>query len=89
MVIFAARRMRARAKLGRVDLPRVAEALAVLGSADGGIPPGRLLRPGEGGEVLGAIFDFLLLHEQIGISKDGDRVWIDSDAKRKLLPEHR
>ena len=87
MVIFAARRMHARLNVGRVDLPRVAEAVAVLAAADGGISPGKLLRPGEGGDVLGAIFDYLLLHDQIGISKAGDRVWMDSDVRRKLLPE--
>ena len=86
MVLHGLWRLRARHKLGNVDLPRAAGALSVLAAFDEGVPPGRLLKTGEPGDALGPLFDFLLLHDLIGISSTGDRVWLHGHIRQKFVP---
>lgn len=86
-VFHGLEKRRARAAMGTVDLPRIANALIVLASSEDGISPARLLKPNEAPEVLEGIFQYLLLHEQIGISKKGDHIWLASTTRQKLTAQ--
>ena len=67
------------AHLGHVDLDRASEIIATLWKGDRGVMLKDLSRPEE---QLTTSLACLLMHDWIGISKSGDRVWLLSDARQ-------
>jgi hypothetical protein len=53
-------------------------------STDSGISPAALLLPGEPADRLAPLLAYLLYHEIIDLSKQGDRVWLISHIRRDL-----
>jgi hypothetical protein len=86
LVVYGWRKRGARRAAGQVDLSRVAAAVAALAVVDGSIGPVKLLQPGESPDVLEPLLGFLLFYDIADVSKAGDRVWLSSGAKAKLLP---
>jgi hypothetical protein len=69
--------------LGATPL-RVAQCLAMLMSANGGVNPAALLRPGEPADHLEPLLAYLLYNELVDLSKRGDRVWLISHIRNDL-----
>jgi hypothetical protein len=85
LVLWSIDQMRDRRRMGEVNLDRLAEAVAVLSTTDGGIPIARLLKQGETADDLAPLLAVLLFYEIADFSKTGDRVWLSSDARRRIL----
>ncbi len=75
---------RRRGKLGRIDVGRAAELLAQLDAADGGLPLAALLRPGEQIGDLVPLLRWLAGHEWLGVTADGQRVYLYSPGRKEL-----
>jgi hypothetical protein len=63
---------------------RVAQCLATLKSANGGVSPAALLLPGEPADRLEPLLAYLLYNQLVDLSKRGDRVWLISHIRRDL-----
>jgi hypothetical protein len=85
--IFRARQGIRRVRLLRnIDRLRAAEVLADLCAGEHGVAVQNLPDADKDMGVLLGALAYLLTYEWIGVSKDGQKVWIDSDARRILLP---
>jgi hypothetical protein len=84
MVLYGIKLHRGRQRIGGADLERVALAVQTLASFDEGIPPAKLLRPGEPPAKLEALLGFLMFHDLADISKTGDRVWLRTETRQSL-----
>jgi hypothetical protein len=84
LTLWGVRQIRGRSAFGVVRRDRAAAALVTLAQADGSIPPAKLLLPGESADALEPLLGVLLYHDLADLSKRADRVWITTDAKRKL-----
>jgi hypothetical protein len=85
LVIYAWRKQRARSAVGPVDLHRAAAAVAALAVVEGGVGPAKLLQSNEPADVLEPLLAFLMYYDIADVSKTGDRVWLNSGAKQRLL----
>ena len=84
MVLHGISLHRGRQNTGAVNLERAALALQTLAMFGEGIPPAKLLRPGEPPAQLEPLLGFLMFHDLADISKTGDRVWLRTEAREKL-----
>ena len=84
LVLWGAGRVRAPSAFGTVPHARVVAALITLAEAGGAVSPAKLLQPGESADALEPLLGVLLYHELADLSKRADRVWITTEAKRKL-----
>jgi hypothetical protein len=84
LVIWGAERLLHQQKFTDAPLPRAANAIALLFKSDSGISPAALLNPGESADLLTPLLAFLMHHQLIDISKQGDRVWLTSQARSDL-----
>jgi hypothetical protein len=73
-----------RKALANVDRARAAEALDQLYAAEGGVQTSVLARKDEMPEALALVLRYLILHDWIGLSKDGTRVWMLTDARKRF-----
>jgi len=84
LVLWAVSRLRGHWRVRHTKLGRVAQCVATLTETDGGVSPAKLLFPGEPADALEPLLAFLLYHEMVDLSKQGDRVWLVSHTRRKL-----
>ncbi len=84
MVLWGVAQLRGRSAFGPVSHERVTAALTTLAAADGGIAPVKLILPGESADQLEPLLGVLLHHDLADLSKRADKVWITTDAKRKM-----
>jgi hypothetical protein len=84
LVLWAVGRLRGQWRVRHTKLGRVAQCVATLTETDGGISPAKLLFPEESVDALEPLLAFLLYHEIVDLSKQGDRVWLVSHIRRKL-----
>lgn len=84
LVLWGIEQMRERKRMGQADLDRLAEAVGVLSGTDGGIPTVKLLKTGESADHLVPLLAVLLYYGIADISKAGDRIWMSSDARRRM-----
>jgi hypothetical protein len=84
LVLWGIAQVRGRSAFGTMSHDRLAAALVTLAEADGGISPAKLILPGESADQLEPLLGVLLYHELADLSKNADRVWITTEAKRKL-----
>jgi len=84
LVLWAVGRYRGRRRVRRMKLGRVAQCVATLSQTDGGVSPARLLFPEESADKLEPLLAFLIYHEIVDLSKQGDRVWLTSNIRRRL-----
>ena len=73
-----------RSAFGPVPHERVASALVLLAGADAAVSPAKLLLPGESADQLQPLLAVLLHHDLADVSKNADRVWVTTDAKKRL-----
>ena len=73
-----------RSAFGTVSHERVTAALLTLAASDAAVSPAKLMLPGESADHLEPLLAVLLGHDLAALSKAGDRVWITTEAKRKL-----
>jgi hypothetical protein len=66
------------------DLDRAARIVALLSRFDRGIEIAQLLEPRESLDALDAPLAYLLFYDWIGTSKKADRVWLQSEARKRL-----
>jgi hypothetical protein len=83
MVLYGTKQLRGQSS-SQVDLNRAAKAVAALMMSEDGIPPAQLLLEGEPAQNLEPILAFLMFYDLADISKDGDRVWLQTAARKKL-----
>jgi len=84
LVLWAIDRWRGQMRVRSTKLGRAAQCVAVLTKVDGGISPAKLLFPEESPDKLEPLLAFLLYHQIVDLSKQGDRVWLVSHVRRKL-----
>jgi hypothetical protein len=84
LVIWGAERLLHQRRFTDASLPRAADAIALLFKSDSGVSPAALLNPGEPADLLTPLLGFLMHHQLIDISKQGDRVWLTSQARTDL-----
>jgi hypothetical protein len=84
LILWGIGRIRGRSAFGTVPSARVAAAVTTLALAGGAVSPAKLLLSGESADDLEPLLGVLLYHELADLSKRADRVWITTDAKRKL-----
>ena len=84
LVLWGVSQVRGRSAFGPMSHERVGTALLTLVAADGGISPAKLILPGESADQLEPLLGVLLYFELADISKNADRVWVTTEAKRKL-----
>lgn len=77
-------RCRVRQSLRHANLTRAAEVVADLQRCDGGVLIGTLQRAGESLAELRGTLGYLSLFDWIGVSRDGTRTWLLSDARKRL-----
>lgn len=65
-------------------LPEAADTLTLMLSIDGGVKIAALAAPGADPLSLMPVLKWLDLHDYIGISSKGDRVWVSSPAKKRF-----
>ena len=87
LVLLGINFARSRSAVGRVNLPRTAEAVGVLWLAHGGISPAKLLHPGEPADVLEPMLALLILLQIADVSRNGDRVWLSSAVRDRVGPQ--
>ncbi len=85
LVLWGVARLQGRKRMGQIDLDRLTQAVGVLAATDGGVGPVKLLQSGESADHLAPLLGLLLFYDIADISKAGDRVWLSSDARRKML----
>ncbi len=83
-VLDALDKLRNANRVRGINLDRAAEIVATLNRADSGIPVEQLRRPNDAQGQLGGALAYLLFYEWIGISKNADRVWLESAARKRL-----
>jgi hypothetical protein len=76
-----------RKALAIVDRARAAEMLDRLLVAEGGVQTSAVALPDEPPEALALVLRYLIMHDWIGLSKDGVRVWMLSDARKRFGPQ--
>ena len=84
LVLWGISQLRGRSAFGTMQHERLAAALLTLIEADGGVSPAKLLLPGESADALEPMLGSLLYFELADIGKKGDRVWVTTEAKKKL-----
>ena len=84
LTLWGISQVRGRSAFGTLPHDRVAAALLTLADADTGISPAKLLLPGESADMLEPILGTLLYFDLADISKNADKVWITTEAKKKL-----
>jgi hypothetical protein len=84
LVLWAVDRLPKQWRVRHTRLGRVAQCVATLTQSDGGISPVKLLYPEETPDALEPLLAFLLYHEVVDLSKQGDRIWLVSHIRRKL-----
>ena len=84
LVLWAIDRLRDQGRVRGATPERIAQCLATLMIAEGGIGPAELLLPGEPADRLEPLLAFLLYHGIVDLSKQGDRVWLVSHIRRQL-----
>jgi|GEM_PF-1663256 len=84
LILEVARDRRLRRKLGRIDYRRAAEVLARLDAAGGGLPLTALLRSGERSGDLVALLRWLAEDEWVGVTADGQRVYLYTPGRNEL-----
>lgn len=84
LVLWGVQQVRGRSAFGAVSHERLSAALATLVTADAGVPPVKLLLPGESADQLEPLLGALLHHDMADLSKNADRVWITTEGKRKV-----
>jgi hypothetical protein len=84
LVLYGVKTLRGRRWIVPPDPGRIATAIAMLVAADSALSPGKLLLPGETADDLEPLLAFLLYHELVDLSKNGDRLWLTTEGKRKL-----
>jgi hypothetical protein len=87
MIVYAYKRFRARELSGTASAERVAQAISTLASSDGGIAPVKLMLPGDSPELFQSLLAILFFYEIADSSESGDRIWMMSDVKSKLMPD--
>lgn len=83
-VMYAFEQWKAREKVGRLATEAVADAVVTLYAAREAIGPGSLLKEDQPASELDAVLGPLMLHEVIGISKGGERVWMTTEMRERL-----
>jgi len=83
-VLQSIHRFRIRNRLKHISQHRAAELLADLQRYDGGILIKQLSRADETRDQLYDVLGYLSLFDWIGISKDGHRVWMLSQARKRF-----
>jgi hypothetical protein len=78
------RKLRAIIRFGRVSRDRATQALATLLGAGEGLDIFALLNSGERLEHVLSPLEYLSQYDWIGASKNGDRVWASSEARKRL-----
>lgn len=68
-------------------LPEAADTLTLMLSIDSGVKIADLALPGEDPLMLMPTLKWLDTHDYIGFSTRGDRVWVSSIAKKRLVEE--
>jgi hypothetical protein len=77
-------RTRRKAKqVADVSRERAAEVVLQLAAFDQGVPTKSLLKHEVPGQLTRALC-LLVIHEWIGVSQDGHRVWLSTDAQKRL-----
>jgi hypothetical protein len=85
MVIGGTKKLYGLGQHRRADRKLASELLAVLANRGEGMPTAQLYPLANGNDdAFGDCLAFLLFHDLIGISKQGDRAWLLSEAKRSL-----
>jgi hypothetical protein len=84
MVLYGMKCRSERKRCGDADIERAALAVAALSAFQTSVPPVQLLQNGEPAEQLEPLLGFLMHHQMVDISATGDRVWLNSDLRRKL-----
>lgn len=77
-------KLRSARRLRGVDVERAALIVADLRRCDHGVAIDRLVHPSEPIATVLAPLAYLLFHGWVGISANGDRVWLFSESKRAL-----
>jgi hypothetical protein len=88
MFFAALHEHRARKALGQIDMLRAADVLALLIGLERGIAPELLLQPNEKLDDLAPVLRYLQLRGWIDIAKNGQRMWMLSDARARLGADH-
>jgi hypothetical protein len=85
MVIAGARRLAAAARLGKAPQAPAAALLAVMLRQEDGMSSGQALtQSGLDADSFGDALGYLTFHEIVGISKDGTRLWVATEARKRL-----
>ncbi len=84
LVLWGVSQIRGRTAFGAIPPERVGAAVATLMAADAGISPAKLIQPGETADQLEPLLGVLLYYELADISKNADKVWITTEAKKKM-----
>lgn len=84
LVLWAIDRLRGQYRVRGAPLPRIAQAIGTFLKTDSGISPAALLLSGEPADRLAPLLAFLLYHQIVDLSKQGDRVWLVSHWRREL-----
>ncbi|HEV8292128.1 MAG TPA: hypothetical protein VGP94_09395 [Tepidisphaeraceae bacterium] len=85
-ILSALSDIRQRTPISSPELHRAAEIVLALHIADGGVPLEKLHRADESEEFFNRILRYLRFYDWADISKDGQRAWLCSDAKKWLAP---
>jgi hypothetical protein len=85
MTIAATKQLRAASRIAPASLAGPAAVLArLLQHNDGQSTADVMTQTGLGPTVFSDALAYLAFHDYVGISKDGTRVWLNTDARRRL-----
>lgn len=84
LVISALRKLRLRDLSKGTDPERMVSALNALFTLEGGAATEKMLGPDEPPQQLSKVLAYLLFFDWIGISNDGSKVWILTEARREF-----
>ena len=84
LVISAMRKLRLRDLSKDTDPERRVSALNALYTLEGGAATEKMLGPDEPPQQFSRVLAYLLFFDWIGISSDGSKVWILTEARREL-----
>jgi len=84
LVVRATRQIRLRRLARQADRNRAAIILQALAAAPGHVPTESLLKETELQQSLARVLAYLLFFDWIGVSHDGDKAWMPTEAREAL-----